>query len=79
MLRTLVITAMIALALVPQASAAGCIPEEATLVAAGGLYVTASGGVYQESNGKTGLQSTGGSCTDDNGRDSVWGADTKLL
>lgn len=72
---------LVVFAFVPTAQAAGCPPEgEATLAGVDGVVlVGADGHVYQDSNGVPGLQSTAGSCTDDNGRDRSWAADTLVL
>lgn len=64
------------------ASATGPCPAgaESVLVSMnGGLYLTADGRVFQETNTIAGLQSTAGSCTDENGWTSEWPADTRLV
>lgn len=79
MFRTVLVTVVLLPFAFGNAAAHGCSPEgEATLVSAGGVYVTAVRAVFQESNGRAGLQSSAGSCEDDNGRLISWVADARV-
>jgi len=61
------------------ASAASCPPGSDPVVAPiGPFYVTATPGIWQESNNVAGLQSVGGTCVTDDGRDFTWVADTQI-
>lgn len=77
--RTLLVTAILLPFAFAPASAASCPPAgEPTLLDVGGVYVTGAPAVFQESNGRAGLQSSAGSCEDDNGRLLSWAADTQV-
>lgn len=79
MFRAILITALLVpLAFVPHALAHEC-PVADEAIDLGGVYVTPTPGVFQETNGVPGLQSTAGSCVDDNGRDYSWAADTRII
>lgn len=77
--RTLLVTAFL-LTMAPVAGAHGVCDHGADAATAlGPLYLTAEGHLYQESNGHDGLQRSGGTCTDENGRTGSWSADTILF
>ena len=80
MLRTLFVTALLLPFAFGHAAASSCPPVDAAAVTVPGvLYVTAGGSLFLETNQRAGLQSSAGSCEDDNGRPITWVADTRVL
>ena len=80
MLRTILVTALLLPFAFGNAAAHGpCAHGEDAALAVGPFYVTAGPSVRQESNGHAGLQSTGGSCEDENGRLVSWNPDMLVI